>query len=111
MAFHVSTLYNLPFRRSMYFLYVIDVSGGEHSDWIRRNMTRLGETAGSNVGIVSGPNELTREVFDFLEDNLSSDFAGIEGVLHETTCLLISEGTLLDTQSAIYLIPVTKIRR
>ena len=106
MAFYVSTLYNLPVGSIKYFIFVIDKSDGVHSAWVNQNLQQLGETLGSAVGVVTGPDRLTKEVYRFLADNLKSNYGAVEGLLHETTSLLISEGSLSETQTSLYLIPV-----
>ena len=106
MGFHVSTLHNLPVGNIQYFVHVIDISSGLHSRWISENLHTLSARFGPNAGLVTGPLNLSQELFQFLSVNLSSDFGQVESLLHSATCLLVSEGHLATTRSTIYLIPV-----
>ena len=109
MGFHVSTLAHLPRGGIRYWIYVVDVSDrGVHSDWIKADLTKLGASVGSDVGLVTGPAELSQELFEYLHSSLASadDFCALEALLHGTTCLVVSEGHLHKTPSSVYLIPV-----
>ena len=110
MGFYVSSLGNLPSGSIEYFVYVVDASTADlHSDWIHDNLAKFGATFGPAAGLVTGPDDLSKEVFQFLSAHLlEQDFCSVEGLLHSATCLLISEGSLLKTQNAVYLIPVAQ---
>ena len=106
MGFHVSTLHNLPVGGIQYFIHVLDMSGGEHAQWINENLHRLAATLGRDSGLVSGPADLSEELYQFLMRNLPDHFGTIEGLLHSSTCLLISEGHLAHTQKPVFLMPI-----
>ena len=112
MSFFVSTLSNLPVARLRWFIYVIDVSGsGTHSRWINAELATLGASIGPNTGLVTGPDQLSRELFDFLQNSLEPDaFCRVERLLRETTCLLLSEDLLSSTRRPVYLFPVATKR-
>lgn len=55
---------------------------------------------------MTGPRDLSEELYRFLSHNLASGFGAVEGVLHATTCLVISEGHLAKTDRPVYLIPI-----
>lgn len=106
MGFHVSTLHNLPAGSIQYFVHVLDMSGGVHDRWIKENLHTLAASFGREGGLVTGPRDLSQELYGFLSKNLSSDFGAVEGLLHSVTCLVISEGHLALTQQPVYLIPI-----
>ena len=106
MGFHVSTLHNLPIGQIEYFVHVLDISGGTHSRWITENLHTLASSFGRNAGLVTGPQDLSHELYLFLSKNLPSNFGAIEDILHSTTCLVISEGHLVNTNKSVYLIPI-----
>jgi len=106
MGFHVSTLHNLPIGGIHHFVHVLDMSGGAHARWINENLHRLAASFGRDAGLVTGPRDLSEELYQFLSRNLPSDFGAVEGVLHSATCLIVSEGHLAHTQRPVYLIPV-----
>jgi hypothetical protein len=106
MGFHVSTLHNLPVGGIHHFVHVLDISGGVHARWINENLQTLAASFGRDAGLVTGPPDLSEELYRFLSRNLASDFGSVEGLLHSATCLVISEGHLAYTHSPIYLIPV-----
>ena len=106
MGFHVSTLHNLPIGHIEYFVHVLDMSDGAHSRWINENLHALASSFGRNAGLVTGPRDLSEELYRFLSQNLASGFGAVEGVLHATTCLVISEGHLANTDRPVYLIPI-----
>ena len=106
MGFHVSSLHNLPTGNIEYFVHVLDISGGIHSGWINENLHTLALSFGRNTGLVTGPLDLSQELYFFLSKNLSSNFGAIEEILHATTCLVISEGHLANTNKSVYLIPI-----
>ena len=109
MAFYVSNLYKFDGNYE-YFVYVIDVSQKQvHSNWINQNLHTLADNFDSDADavLVSGPHDLSQDLYDFLSNNLSSsDYIKVEKLLHSVTCLLVSEGNLTTTQRPIYLIPV-----
>jgi hypothetical protein len=106
MGFHVSTLHNLPVGSLQYFVHVLDMSGGAHDRWIKENLHTLAASLGREGGLVTGPRDLSEELYQFLSGNLSSGFGAVEGLLHSATCLIVSEGHLTLTQKPVYLIPV-----
>lgn len=106
MGFHVTTLHNLPVGGIDYFVHVFDLSNGAHAKWINANLSTLAVSFGRNAGLVTGPGDLSHELYSFLSRTLVSDFAAVERLLCSTTCLLISEGHLAHTKRPIYLIPI-----
>ena len=106
MAFYVSSLYQFDGNYD-YFVYVIDVSPKQvHSNWINENLHPLAKSFGPNAVLVSGSSNLSTELYNFLSENLPSDYGKVEALLHSVTCVLVSKGNLTITQSPIYLIPV-----
>ncbi|ROZ72084.1 hypothetical protein [Ramlibacter sp. WS9] len=106
MGFHVSTLHNLPTGGIEYFVHVLDMSSGVHARWIGDNLQSLAASFGKNAGLVTGPRDLSEELYQFLSRNLAGGLGAIEGILHSTTCLVISEGNLAHTQQPVYLVPL-----
>lgn len=106
MGFHVSSLHNLPVGSIQYFVHVLDMSGGAHERWVSENLHTLAASLGRDGGLVTGPRNLSEELYQFLSDNLSSGFGEVESLLHSVTCLVVSEGHLAHTQKPVYLIPV-----
>lgn len=106
MGFHVSTLHNLPYGGIQYFVHVIDLSGGPHAKWIDENLHALARTFGPDAGLVTGPQNLTDELYQFLQRNVAEDFGAVERVLHSATCLVVSDGHLAHTQRPVYLLPL-----
>ena len=106
MGFHVSTLHNLPTGSIRHFVHVIDLSGGLHAQWIEKNLHILARTFGKDAGLVVGPQNLTAELYQFLKRNVT-DFGAVEKLLYSATCLVISEGHLAHTQSAVYILPLS----
>ena len=86
MGFHVSTLHNLPVGGIHHFVHVLDLSGGAHARWINENLHTLAASFGRDAGLVTGPRDLSEELYQFLSRNLPSDFGAVEGVLHSATC-------------------------
>lgn len=106
MGFHVSTLHNLPVGGIEYFVHVVDISGGAHAKWIGENLHALAASFGKNAGLVTGPRDLSEELYRFLSRNLAKEFGVVEGILHSATCLVISEGHLAHTKHPVYLVPL-----
>jgi hypothetical protein len=106
MGFHVSTLYNLPTDRIRHFVHVLDLSGGLHAKWIEENLHNLARSFGPNAGLVTGPQDLTLELHQFLLRNVNSDFGPIEKLLHSATCLVISDGHLTTTTAPVFVLPL-----
>lgn len=106
MGFHVTTLHNLPVGSIDHFVHVFDLSKGMHAKWINANLSKLAAEFGRNAGLVTGPGDLSQELYNFLARSLKSDFPAVEKLLCSTTCLLISEGHLAHTKRPIYLIPI-----
>lgn len=106
MGFHVSTLHNLPIGYIEYFVHVLDMSDGAHARWVNENLYALASSFGRNAGLVTGPRDLSEELYRFLSKNLASGFGAVEGILYSTTCLVISEGHLANTDKPVYLIPI-----
>jgi len=106
MGFHVSTIHNLPIGQIEHFIHTLDMSDGVHARWINKNLHILASSLERNAGLVTGPRDLSEELFRFLTQNLTSDFLAIEGILRSTTCLIISEGHLTKTNKPVYLIPI-----
>lgn len=106
MGFHVSTLHNLPVGGIDYFVHVLDMSGGTHARWIGENLHSLAASFGKNAGLVTGPRDLSEELYQFLSRNMTDGFGTAESILRSVTCLVISEGHLAYTQQPVYLMPL-----
>lgn len=111
MGFHVSSLANLPVGTIEYFVHVIDATRGRHGDWIAANLQRLTRDFGTNAGLVVGPQDLSQELYSFLNKNVDKDFAPLAKLLDSATCLLISEGHLTTTERPVYLLPIATAKR
>lgn len=106
MGFHVSTLHNLPTGNIKHFVHVLDLTRGVHARWIAENLQLLAVGFGPSAGLVTGTQNLTDELYQFLLKNVAEDFTAVESVLHSTTCLVISEGHLSRTDKPVYLLPL-----
>jgi hypothetical protein len=111
MGFHVSSLASLPVGTIEYFVHVVDATRGRDGDWIATNLNKLAGDFGANAGLVVGPENLSQELYTFLSKNIKKDFAPLEKMLQETTCLLISEGHLATTNRPVYLLPIATTSR
>lgn len=107
MGFHVSTLHNLPTSHIRHFVHVLDMTNGVHARWIAENLHVLAEGFGPSAGLVSGTENLTDELYQFLMKNVSENFGAVESVLHSATSLVISEGHLSTTNKPVYLLPLS----
>ena len=107
MGFHVSTLHNLPTGNIKHFVHVLDMTNGVHARWIAENLHALAKGFGPTAGLVTGTDNLTHELYQFLMKNVAENFGAIESVLHSATCLVISEGHLSRTDRPVYLLPVS----
>ena len=108
MGFYVSALRNVPADRFNHYIYVVDCSGGSiHTSWINENLDLIGQDIGSGAGIISGPDDLSREVFDFLCHELEDGFGDVENLLHSSTCLLIADNVLNESYRNIFLVPLS----
>lgn len=108
MGFYVSTLRNVPADRFNHYIYVVDCSGNSsHSSWINENLDLIGQAIGSGAGIISGPDDLSWEVYGFLCNELEEGFSEIEQLLHTSTCLLITDNILSENQRDAFLIPLS----
>ncbi len=107
MGFHVSTLHNLPTGNIKHFVHVLDLTGGVHARWIAENLHTLAASFGPTAGLVTGTQNLTDELYQFLMKHVADDFGAVESVLHSTTCLVISEGHLSNTNKPVYLLPLS----
>ncbi len=106
MGFHVSTLHNLPVGGIEYFVHVLDMTGGAHARWIGENLHKLAQSFGKNAGLVTGPRDLSEEMYKFLSHNLAGGFDAVDRIVRSATCLVISEGHLAHTQRPVYLVPL-----
>jgi hypothetical protein len=107
MGFHVSTLHNLPTGNIKQFVHVLDLTGGVHARWIAENLHALAAEFGPTAGLVTGTQNLTDELYQFLVKHVAEDFDAIESILHSTTCLVVSEGHLSSTSKPVYLLPLS----
>lgn len=106
MGFHVSTLHNLPTGNIKQFVHVLDMTNGVHSRWIAENLHALAKGFGPTAGLVTGTENLTNELYQFLMKNVAESFGAIGSVLRSATCLVISEGHLSRTDKPVYLLPL-----
>ena len=107
MSYYVSTIHNLPVNNMRFFVHVFDTTNGTHTRWIMDNLQELGQVFGADAGLVTGPQELTKELRQFLSDNTTGNFDLIGAILAHSTCLIISEGHLASTTKNIYLLPLS----
>lgn len=107
MGFHVSTLHSLPTGQIRHFVHVLDMTNGVHARWIAENLHVLAEGFGPSAGLVTGTENLTDELYQFLMKNVTENFGAVESVLHSATSLVISEGHLSRTNKPVYLLPLS----
>jgi len=103
MQFHAKSLSDLPVDGVEYYVHVIDLSDGPHLQWVNQNLATLDLPFGPETGLVSGPVDLSEEVFRLLSRSLWPHLPHLEDLLRCTTCLVISEGHLAHTRNKTYL--------
>ena len=107
MGMYVSELRSVPVGVFTYYLYLVDVSGHrEHSNAIAAALQDLAVKSGANALVVSGPANLSSELYQFLSANAKSDFGRLEQLLHNVSSLVVCEGALQTTKSQIFVIPL-----
>lgn len=106
MGFHVSTLHSLPIGSIKHFVHVLDMTHGPHGRWIAKNLQLLASDFGPSAGLVTGNKNLTQELCQFLQKNVTDDFGAVERILYSATCLVISYGHLSTTNKPVYLLPL-----
>jgi hypothetical protein len=107
MGFHVSTLHNLPTGNIKHFVHVLDMTNGVHARWIAENLHTLARSFGPTAGLVTGTENLTVELCQFLTKNVAENLGAVESVLHSATCLVVSEGHLSTASKPVYLLPLS----
>jgi hypothetical protein len=106
MGMYVSQLRSVPIGRYEYYAYLVDTSGGAHSKEVDRFFDGFAKQSEVDAVIVRGPQDLSRELFQFLQRHAPADFGRLETLFHEVTCLIISEGALQTTANPIHVLPL-----
>lgn len=107
MGMYVSQLRSVPVRGYDYYAYLVDASASSvHSKAVDRFFDGFAKQSGVEAVIVRGPQDLSYELFRFLQSHAQADFERLEAVFHEVTCLIISEGPLQTTSKPIHVLPL-----
>lgn len=107
MGMYVSQLRSVPVGVYKYYVYLIDASTSKtHAHEVDRFFDGFAKGSGAESVIVRGPQDLSWQLFQFLLDHVKGDFRLLENLFHETTCLLVSEGTVQETKKPIFVLPL-----
>lgn len=107
MGMYVSELRSVPIGAFTYYLYLVDVSPNrEHSNAIAAALQDLAVKSGASALVVSGPGNLSQELYGFLRTNAKSDFGGLEQLLHNVSSLVVCEGAIQTTKSTVFVLPL-----
>lgn len=107
MGMFVSQLRSVPVGHYRYYAYVVDSSDSEtHSHWLDKFFSVFAVRSGIDAVIVRGPQNLSIQLFEFLNRHAPDDLGRIELLFSATTCLIISEGALQSTTEPIYVLPL-----
>lgn len=107
MGMHVSQLRAVPVGLYDYYVYVVDASSasGDTAE-IDRFFDRFARQSEVNAVIVRGPEDLSFELYNFLNKHAGGNFGRLEELFHSVTCLIIAEGALQTTRKPIYVLPL-----
>ena len=107
MGMYVSQLRSVPVGMFEYYVYLVDASeGAAHSPEIANALQDLAVRSGTDAVVVSGPRDLSFELFEFLQRHAQADFGRLEHLFHEVSSLVISEGALQTTTSQVFVLPL-----
>lgn len=107
MGMYVSQLRSVPVGRYEYYAYLVDASAaGVHSKEIDRIFDGFAKQSEVDAVIVRGPQDLSYELFQFLQSHAPKDFGRLEQLFHEITCLVISAGALQTTRKPVHVLPL-----
>jgi hypothetical protein len=107
MGMYVSQLRSVPIGVYTYYTYLIDTTyDGTHSSAVDYFFNAFAKRSGVDAVIVRGPDDLTWQLYQFLQLHASADFERLEKLFHEATCLLVSEGALQTTDRPVYVLPL-----
>jgi hypothetical protein len=107
MGMYVSQLRSVPVGRYNYYVYLIDASSAAtHSKDVDRFFDGFAKQSEVDAVIVRGPQDLSYELFQFLQTHAPNDFWRLEALFHEVTCLVISEGALQATNKLVHILPL-----
>lgn len=107
MGMYVSQLRSVPIGLYEYYVYIVDASSmTAHSKEVDRFFDGFAKQSDVDSVIVQGPHDLSHELFQFLQTHAQSDFGRLEGLFHEVTCLVISEGALQTTSKPVHVLPL-----
>lgn len=107
MGMHVSQLRSVPVGAFEWYVYVVDASrGGQHTDLMNRAFSMFAQESGPDAVIVTGPRDLSAELYRFLTEHAGEHFARLEFLLRSATCLVVSRGALQTTRGQIYVLPL-----
>jgi hypothetical protein len=107
MGMYVSQLRSVPVGRYDYYAYLVDASAAAvHSKDVDRFFDGFAKQSEVDAVIVRGPQDLSYELFQFLQIQAPNDFGRLEALFHEVTCLVISEGALQTTNKPVHVLPL-----
>jgi len=107
MGMYVSQLRSVPIGRYDYYAYLVDASTqAAHSKEVDRFFDGFAKQSEVEAVIVRGPQDLSYELFRFLQVHAPTDFGRLEALFHEVTCLVISEGALQTTSKPVHVLPL-----
>lgn len=107
MGMYVSRLRSVPVGLYEYYTYLVDTSAAQaHTGAIDHFFDAFAKQSGVDAVIVRGPEDLSWELFKFLQVHAPADLGRLESMFHEATCLVVSEGALQTTEKPIYVLPL-----
>jgi hypothetical protein len=107
MSMHVSQLRAVPVGLYNYYVYVVDASDASGDTTLIDNFfDRFAQQSEVSAVIVRGPENLSFELYKFLQKHAGENFSRIEDLFHNVTCLVVSEGALQTTRQPVYVLPL-----
>lgn len=107
MGMYVSQLRSVPIGRYEYYAYLVDSSaGGAHSKEVDRFFNAFAKQSSVDAVIVSGPQDLTDQLYRFLRNHAPADFDRMEALFLKATCLIVSDGALQTTTEPVHVLPL-----
>src|SRR3954464_3957525 len=113
MGMYVSQLHTVPTKKYKYYVYMVDAG------WVRNNIDSITHTSvmeevfdelrkksTQSTLVISGPAELSEQIYEFFYQHAEKDFDKIEELFHKVSLLIISNGDLQNTTSQIYVVPL-----
>lgn len=107
MSMYVSQMRSVPIGVYRYYVYLVDSSQRcTHSDEIGQAFQKFAVDSGTDALIVRGPEDLSYELYKFLSQHAEVEFATLENLFHEVSCLIISRGALQQTSEKVFVLPL-----